>query len=266
LGDYGVGLGKGPWVDYNFATYFFDSYRGIWCRLSRDGIEPLSVIYKTNSWMTQNGVADRFIYGVFDPKSNNCIFSFEDAAGYPAATLSFNENRNSFESFLSYQPEFMVSLGNLLITYKNGDSWTHDSSTYNKFYNVQYPSFITPVFNDQYGLKKKYLATGHKSINNIVWTSPENGDITTDTINPQTGLPQISQLKEVDYDLQETTLCAGLWRDANSMIDRRLALVEGDYLSGNLLVMKLVCPANKCVNLVNLSQPYITWIPSGRNF
>jgi hypothetical protein len=100
----------------------------------------------------------------------------------------------------------------------------------------------------------------------VKWASPENGDVATSTVNPQTGLQQISQLKEVDYELEETTLAAAFNFDANSMVDEREAVVNGDYLSGNYIVTKLICPANKCGELVNLSQPYITWVVSGRNF
>lgn len=110
------------------------------------------------------------------------------------------------------------------------------------------------------------MSIGYKSLNNIKWESPINGDIITSTVNPQTGLPQISSLKEVDYDLQETTLTAGLLFDANSMEDTRLALVSGDYLGGNFIATKLICPSNKCAELVNIEQPYITWSPSNRVF
>jgi hypothetical protein len=269
LGDYGVGEAPEAWVDYNFSSYFFDTNRGVWCRLSRDGITPISILNKINSWATEHGVlrtGNYKIYGVFDPKSNNCIFSFEATNSDGAATISFDEESNGFESFLSFHPEMMCTLGSLLITWKNGDLWTHDSGTYNNFYGVQYPSFITPVFNDQSAVKKKYMAIGYKSLNNTKWVSPSNGDIATSTVNPQTGLHQASQLQEGDYQLEETTLTAGFLYDANSMEDEREAIVNGDFLGGNYIVTKLICPANKCNELVNLAQPYITWVGSNRLF
>lgn len=268
-GDYGVGNGLGYWIDFNFATYFIDTYRGIECRLSRDGITPISVLYNVNSWMTNHGVIERNIYGAYDPKSNNRIAAFELTDSDPAYTLAFAEgdqDRIGYESFLSYNPEFMCVLGSLLITYKNGDTWTHDGNKYNNFYGVQYPSYITPVFNDKSGVKKKFLAIGYKSLNNVVWESPSNGDIITSTINPQTLLPQISQLKEVDYELEEIVLCAGFLSDANSMEDQRESLINGDSLGGAYILVKFICTANKCSELINLSQPYITYILSGRNF
>lgn len=393
LGDYGVGDAPEAWTDFNFSSYFFDTNRNIWCRLSRDGIIPISVQNKINSWATSEGSMrgnDSKIYGTLDSKSNNCIFAFEEVniyasvgnlqafvvsvslndnvylyggiaanilvtlsltatnsdaqtvtyttvenettislrnnlisllnsaagtlfhgvtvtvttptlgvSGIPngthlfglrvsnlagfgvtstvtfegnliqhidAYTLAFAEDNNAYESFLSYHPEMMCTLGALLITWKDGQLWTHDGTVYNNFYGVQYPSYVTPVFNDQSAVKKKYLGIGYKSLNNTIWASPENGDVITSFVNPQTGLSQISQLKEVDYELEETTLCAALNNDANSMADAREAVANGDPLQGNYIAIKLICPATKTGELVNLSQPYLTWIPSGRNF
>ena len=269
VGDYGVGVEHPVWVDYNFSSYFFDTNRGVWCRLSLDGIVPVSQLYKINSWTTSHGVlrtGNYKIYGTFDPNSNNCIFAFEATGSDSAYTISFDEQTNAYESFLSYHPEMMCTLGNLLITWLNGTLWTHDSETYNNFYGVQYPSSITPVFNDQPPVKKKFLAIGYQSLNNVIWESPTNGDVATSTINPQTGFQQISNLKTVDYDLEETEVVAAFNYDANSNSDAVAGVNEGDYLGGNYIVTKLICPSAKSNVLVNISNPYITWIPSGRNF
>ncbi len=268
-GNYGVGDAPEAWVTYNYATYAFDTNRGVWVRLSRDGVVPISILYKLNSWCNQHGVlrgSAYKIYGTYDPKTNNCIFAFEATDTDPAYTISFDESNNAYESFLSYHPEFMMTLGSLLITYKNGNTYTHDGTVYNNFYGVQYGSSCSIVYNDQSAVKKKYLAVGYKSLNNIVWDSPTNGDVQTSMVNPQTSLQQISNLKEVDYELEETTLCAALNFDANSMADAREAVVSGDYLNGNWILIKFVCDASKAGELINMSQPYITWIASGRNF
>jgi hypothetical protein len=158
----------------------------------------------------------------------------------------------------------MVTLGTLLISFKDGDLWTHDSDTYNNFFGVQYESNVTPVFNDKSDIKKTYNGIGYHS--NKVWASPTNGDIQTSNVNPQTGLPSISNLKEVDYDLEENVNVAGFNFDANSLSDARLALVEGDYLKGVWIKCKLICPAAEANELVTLNSPYVTWAVSNRNF
>ena len=122
-----------------------------------------------------------------------------------------------------------------------------------------YPS-VTLVFNDKDAIKKVYNALAYQS--NQYWVSPVNGDILTSQPNQQTGLPQISQLKQVDFTIQENIRYASFLRDANSMQDRRLALVDGDYLVGNWLQVKLVYQGN---NFSYLYLPYINWQPSPRN-
>ena len=269
LGDFGVGDAPECWTDQNYSSYGFDTNRGIWWRLSRDGIVALSILYKFNSWATQHGVLRGYkykIYGSFDPKANNCIFAFEATDTDDAFTWSFDEENNAYESRLSYHPEFMCQLGELLVTYKNGDTYTHDGTVYNNFYGIQYPSLCTIVYNDQSAVKKKFLALGYKSLNNIVWASATNGDVQTNTINPQTGLQQISNIQDIDYELEEVVLNAAFNFDANSMSNPIEGAAIGDYLGGNYLVIKYTCPVLNSGKLINMSQPYITWIPSGRNF
>lgn len=116
------------------------------------------------------------------------------------------------------------------------------------------------MFNDKDAIKKVYNALAYQS--NQYWVSPVNGDILTSQPNQQTGLPQISQLKQVDFTIQENIRYASFLRDANSMQDRRLALVDGDYLVGNWLQVKLVYQGN---NFSYLYLPYINWQPSPRN-
>ena len=49
-GDYGIGDAATSLAWNNFSDYFVDNYRGVVCRLSQDGITPLSIIYNTNAF------------------------------------------------------------------------------------------------------------------------------------------------------------------------------------------------------------------------
>jgi hypothetical protein len=266
-GDFGVGREFPVWVDFNNSSYFFDTNRGIWCRLSLDGIIPISVLYNINSWCTRHGIlrtGDFFIYGTFDSKLNNCLFTFEATDTDAAATISFDEETNSYEAFLSFQPEFMASLGDLLITYKNGDTWTHDGDLFNNFYGTQFPSTITPVFNQASQVKKKFLSVAYRS--NKVWSSPSKGDVMTSTVNQQTNMQQQSKILESQYELQETILTSAFNYDMNSRSDERMGLWEGDPLGGDYCVVKFVCPAASSRELVHFNLPYINYIPSSKIF
>lgn len=183
----------------------------------------------------------------------------------PAQTMSFDDETNVFESFLSYHPEMVGTLGTILITASGGNLYTHDGDDlYNNFYGVQYESSITVIFNDKAPVKKTYNAVGYQSPKN--WASPVDGDIETSMTNPQTGLQQISQLKGVDYELQEDIWVAAYLRDANSESDPQIALLEGDYLKGVYLKHKFVCPAASTTGVVDFVKPYVTYSLSGRNF
>ncbi len=264
-GDFGVGTAPEAWARNNFASYFVDNIRGTVCRLSQDGITPLSILYKVNSWATSKlplRTGNSKIYGVFNADVNQYDMAMEQAGDDPAFTMSFWETRNSFEGERSYQPEMMCCLGTLLITFKDGELYTHDSSLYNNFYGVQYSSYIEPVFNDTPLVKKSYNALGYKS--NKVWTSPTNGNIYTDTYNSQTGLQQVSQLISGDFesDISEMRYAA-LLRDANSGADASVALLEGDWLNGGYIGIRFVYTGS---DFSYLFAPYVTYNLYARNF
>jgi hypothetical protein len=266
-GEYGCNA-KSSVVKFNYAIYGIDGIKGIIWRLSQDGLDNLSEEFNIENFSTsQIPIRDATkIIGAFDQKLKNYIFNLPATDDEPSLTMAFSEKKKAFISRVSFLPDAMCCLRTLFISSKNGQLYTHDSDTYNKFYNVQYPSSITLVWNDQEPLKKNFLAIGYQSKGNVVWESPANGDILTSQINSQTIKDQISQLKSVDYELQETILNAGFLRDANSMQDAREALVNGDFLQGNFIITKLVCPASETSNLVNLVAPYITWVANNRNF
>jgi hypothetical protein len=101
-GDYGIGDASTSLAWNNFADYFVDNYRGVVCRLSQDGITPLSIVYNTNAFFIpilkayrqdlNNGVAGEgvytgnpCIYGVFDAYTNKYIIAMEEINRYSAS-------------------------------------------------------------------------------------------------------------------------------------------------------------------------------------
>ena len=104
-GDYGIGDAATSLAWNNFADYFVDNYRGVVCRLSQNGIEPISILYKTNSFFVgktaayrkdlNNGVSDGgvytgdpCIYGVFDANTNKYIIAMEEINRYSIPTTT----------------------------------------------------------------------------------------------------------------------------------------------------------------------------------
>jgi hypothetical protein len=101
-GDYGIGDASTSLAWNNFSDYFVDNYRGVVCRLSQDGITPLSIIYNTNAFFVpvlqqyrqelNNNVApagqtymgNPCIYGVFDAYTNKYLIAMEEINRYEA--------------------------------------------------------------------------------------------------------------------------------------------------------------------------------------
>jgi hypothetical protein len=105
-GNYGIGDASTSLAWNNFSDYFVDDYRGVVCRLSQNGIEPLSIIYHTNAFFVaklkayrqqlNNGAAadgqpytgNPCIYGVFDSYTNKYIIAMEEINRYSDCTYN----------------------------------------------------------------------------------------------------------------------------------------------------------------------------------
>ena len=98
-GDYGIGDAATSLAWNNFADYFVDNFRGVVCRLSQDGITPISIINKMNAFFVAKTAAyrkdlnnrynpdsiytgDPCIYGVFDANTNKYIIALEEITRY----------------------------------------------------------------------------------------------------------------------------------------------------------------------------------------
>lgn len=256
-GDFGIGQAAESLASFNFADYFCDTVNGVICRVSNNGVQPISVLYKANSFAKREvplRVGDYKIYGVYEPsKTGNYIMAFEETPDSEAKTFAFTEDTNSFETPLSFQPEMMASLGTLLITFKNGNLYTHDSGTYNNFYGVQYDSYIDVVFNVNYLQKKQPVSLMQKA--SIVWTCP---NIETD-INSYGTTKQESELIEQDFSLMEGEYHAAILRDKNSLN----GLLNGDFLKGQYCKIRFL--ATNTSGLISLNAVSLRWNDSPNN-
>jgi len=105
-GNYGIGDASTSLAWNNFSDYFVDNFRGVVCRLSQNGIEPLSIVYHTNAFFVaklkayrqqlNNGAAadgqiytgNPCIYGVFDSYTNKYIVALEEINRYSDCTYN----------------------------------------------------------------------------------------------------------------------------------------------------------------------------------
>ena len=277
-GKFGIGDVPESFAYYRNAKYFVDPNKGAACRLSQDGITPISVVYGCNAFFAEKtapyrkdlntGVApsggvytgDPTIYGVFDYYTNKYIVSFEEINRYSDPTtlqfhqdpytLIFLDSRDSkegFETFASFFPEGMVSIGTMLITFKNGRLYVHDDG-FCTFYGTSYNAEITSVFNDNSLQKKTFISLGE--VASQVWDCPE---IKTSMYSYGT-TQQESRLYVGNFQQLESMYHSSLRRDENS----RGGLYNGNQLKGNWLQVKFrVQNATNFVTLNMVSMKYI---------
>lgn len=251
VGDWGIGDAATSLASFNFSDYFADPIRGAIVRSSNDGLTPISVLYRVNSFCSKelplrtNGL---FMYGAYQQKVNNYVLALEAGNGSPAYTLSFDEETNAFESFLSYHPEMMVSLGTLFITFKDGELYTHDNSRYNEFYGGNYESNVTLVFNPTPLEKKSW-----QSITEVASDLFDCPLVYTNSPS-YPGQRQESRISAANFKQFEGNFSAPILRDLNSA----KGLINGDFMKGNYMAVKLRrVDASNLVNLGIVSVRYL---------
>lgn len=213
-------------------------------------------MYKTNSFFVKNlkayrdtlnnGIAatgevykgNPTVYGTFDAFTNKYIVALEGISRYSDPntlvfqqapfTLAFDEVQNQWESFYSYHPEWLGVLNTLLLTFKNGVLWTHNSNTYCNFYGTQYDAMIEAVFNNGGNLKKTWISLTEYA--NSVW---ECSEISTQ-LNTSLNVIQSSRIPATYFKTLESNYHSNFLRDINSSG----GLANGNALKGNYIIIK----------------------------
>ena len=74
-------------------------------------------------------------------------FSIEECN--PRKTVTYSKIAEGWNSFWSYQPDWMTEMNSIFYTFKNGELWRHNvNTTRNNFYGQQYSSTIRGIFNN----------------------------------------------------------------------------------------------------------------------
>jgi len=248
-GNYGIGNQPCSLASSSFVDYFVDTVNGAIVRVSLDGITPISKLYKIDDWAVSNlsryyrfGYKD-VIFGAFDKVTNNYIVHLKSVSNIEPDlaipnnyTISFNEETNSFVSFLSYYPEAMIFSNGGFYSMKSGKVYIHDVVTAGSralFYGTPGACYIQCVFNSSRDAKKRFNA----------FTYLGDGSWEVDSI---TSIGQVSSLIEADFRNVEDKKHATMLRDANSPG----GLINGDVLKGDWIKIKL--SAKSPQNRVNL--------------
>jgi len=254
---------------YGYRRYFCDLIKGYICRLSKDGIIPISLLNKVQTFTgaTLPTYLNNFVYpfggnsvilGVYNfvtDRDSEAIFVFQPGTmggiTIPGQSLAFVEEGNRWSSFYDFAPDAIVCAGNLLISAYNGALYSHDNSTaYANFYGTQYKPSITIVRNEMPQVQKTFISIGQTS--NVNWISPF---IYTDSYS-YPGQVQQSNLVAGDFQLLESQFFASFLRDINSIG----GVGNGDSLKGSLIVIQL--QVTNGANFAYLSEVVMKFITS----
>ncbi len=229
-GDYGVGLRPESVARFAGIVYFADPNRGVVLKLA-GALEPISYIgmdsYFTTKLSSIRSFPNARILGSYDPYNDEYIISFKLASQTDPTldqTVAYSEAVNRWTTFYSFKPDCAGYVFNQYISHRNGRLYTHNNnSTYGRFYDANYPSEVTIVYNQSPTLIKTFLAFIEQS--NAVWVPTEIS----------TNLGQASSLLASDATLKEGVYFMSFLRDSNSPG----GLLNGDDLKGNWIRLKL---------------------------
>ena len=193
-GDYGISRNPESFAADEYRCYFTDRDRGSVCRLSMDGVTPISDI-GMKDWFKDNLKSAVAVIGAFNDSKGEYDITIHNHLGTDdtdentsvdvtkrVQTLSFNEKTNSWVSFKSYLLEYGLSLNNEYFTFKQGEVWHHDevdqygvTVNRNNFYDKQFFSTVTPVFNDAPGSTKSFQTVNYEGSQAEVLTNHRTG-------------------------------------------------------------------------------------------
>jgi hypothetical protein len=149
IGEYGISKNPESFASYGFRAFFADKNRGTVLRLSRNGLDEISMQGMSNYFSNKMKTATEII-GSYDDYSNCYNLSFSNE------TVSYKQGLNGWSTRKSFIPNAAISLNNTYYTLKGSQIWSHDNETRNNFYNVQYKSSVKLIINQSPSKIKNY--------------------------------------------------------------------------------------------------------------
>jgi len=102
-----------------------------------------------------NPIIDKGVLTTYDYYHNEFLYTFNnnltgDTTNNENLTLAYSEVLNTFTGMYNFTPNFYINSNKyLLSTNRNNKIWFHNYGPYGNFYNVQYPSTLKVLFNEQ---------------------------------------------------------------------------------------------------------------------
>ena len=156
-GSYGIGKNPESFAYFAGRKYFADKPKGLFMRLSRDGMTEISN-YGMRSFTRDNIQDATIIQGAFDMYEKRYVVSVNRPAN--SFTMSFDEGVKGWVSFYDFvTDEGMASIDTKFFSFKQGDVWRHYMNTNNaNFYGVQYEPYVDIILNTDVSGDKNFLS------------------------------------------------------------------------------------------------------------
>ena len=203
-GNYGIGTNPESFSVYGYRKYFVDRNQNAVLRLSQDGITEISntgmLDYFRDS-LTEVGSTGKAL-GSWDMHNKQYVLSMQPALSKGASrpnqigylpefkTLSFDEDSLGWTSRWSFRPDNGFSLLGGYYTAQGGNIWKHYSTDvpYCNFYNTQYDSNITIIFNPDPSYSKTFQTINYEgstgwALTNIYTDSNTGAPITSASVS-----------------------------------------------------------------------------------
>ena len=241
-------------IDEENIVYGYDNSKGmVWSRVV-NGLIPISEIkmrtYFRNKSEEINANGGTFVYGWYDNRFKQYGMSFEGNGIAPriqpisgtlagqtfqrltaltSDTIAFNTSKKGWESRYTFYPEFFGGArNNVLVSFRDGEVWRHNSNTYNNFYGVQYTRRMKVAARQFPSDTKVFLYLSTESSH--AWGTTPNGITTLEG--------QVSELSKTDMENIENVFRADLLKDLNTP-NIANPLIEGDDLRSSILQLNM---------------------------
>lgn len=105
-------------------------------------------------------------------------------------TIVFDERTNGFVGFQTYAPDSGLSINNRFFTFQGGFIWEHHNEAVprNEFYDINNPSIIRVVFNDEPSTIKNFKTIGYEGIGRwgVTSTTDQESTVIDSVVIPST--------------------------------------------------------------------------------
>jgi hypothetical protein len=254
-GNFGISRDPGSFAVYGYNKYFTDRDRSAVLKLGPSGIEEISnqgmiEYFRTKLANTPEDADLGGIRGAYDVYNKNYVLTLMDNTPGDEVTVVYDQLVNGWTSFMSYIPDTSTSVRGRYWSFKYAENGLHaylhyQGPTYNQFYNVQYRSEVTFVFNPQPTLMKTFKTISYEGSNG--WEATViNSEFTGVDTNPQQ--PALGDTNEQDaansilsydegyYTESGVQYRAGFYRKQNTYYANLInnsPIIPGEVVFGN---------------------------------